>query len=150
MTRYTFDVDLPSDVPADVVAEYVGAALKRYVTDRVSVKVRASGGTLTGPTQPFRGYAAAQPGGFTPVNEGRAHPFADGSPEVFDDDITVDTFAEPVTFEELVHGEASFPIQGDYPHLTALLGAKRDSTTITDGEGDWQLDPKEGDSVGSD
>lgn len=132
MTRYNFEVDLPSDVPADVVAEYVGAALKRYVTDRVNVKVVASGGALTGPTVPF----VYTSGGFNSPGRGRKHPF-DG-PEVFDDDITADTF----TVQE------PHPIQGDYPHLTGLLASKRDSLTIVDGEGDWQL--TNDDSAGDD
>lgn len=137
MTRYNFEVDLPSDVPADVVAEYVGAALKRYVTDRVNVKVVASGGTLHGPVVGLP--RVSEKADFTerqlralrqitePVRVARQHPFE--GPEVFDDDITADTFTV----------QDAHPIQGDYPHLTGLLASRRDAATIADGEGDWQL-----------
>lgn len=132
MTRYTFSIDLPADVPEDVVSEFVGQALKKFLRDRTSVKVLREpaatvGGTLSGPTQPL-------------VRRGRAHPF-DG-PEVFDDDMSI------ATFEQLVHGEVPHEsITDAYPHLSELLKQRRELTQAP-GEGDWQLSDE--DRVGED
>ena len=124
MTTYTFQIDLPADIPVDVVSEHVGAALKRFLSDRVRVKVFAAGGTVTGPVQAFL------------PKIGRQHPFE--GVELFDDDITAATFTV----------QPARPIDADYPRLTELLAHRRAATTIAEGEGDWQLEND--DHVGED
>lgn len=168
MTRYTFDVEIPADVPAEVVAEYVGAGLKRFVADRTTVTVRneapapvsrpfASGGIVQG-TGRVAGAPASvelEPGDMEilrrmlragQIEVSRSHPF-DG-PERFDDDVTVATFQEPIRIQE----GPDQSLQDAFPHLNAVLGEQREirrpQESFPPDEGDWQL--RTDDKVGED
>lgn len=129
MTKYIIEVDLPSDVPADVVSEHVGQSLKKWLANRTSVNVTAADVPVDHVVRDFLN------GGTIPPASVRNHPF-DG-PEVFDD--------EEISPAVAAAGVILTKAESKYPALLELLDAKkprpikRGETTQPPAEGDWQL-----------